>query len=215
MEIVERRIQALQAKVAAHPFFTSLRPDPSIERALAFAPPLAFWVLGFQDIVRLNQERIQDPELRALMARHRADDVHDQWFLEDLSRIGGEEARTLSWLYRPARAAIRDGTYAVASEVFRISDDRLRVVLVMVLEAAGRVFFDKVAAHVEASGHTAELRYFSRVHLDAELDHDLFEEENQRRLLAIELPPAVRAEAISMVDRLLAALLSIADALAH
>lgn len=213
MRAVQDYIARRQAAVGRHAFFVDLRPDPSLERALSFAPPLAFWVMSFQDVIRLNQERFQDPVLREIFARHREDDAHDPWFLHDLKLLRGSDGLDLAWLFGPECQPIRDATWALAAEVFRMTDDRLRVVYVMVVESASHLFFERVARHVDESGHAEKLKFFSRSHLDVEEHHDIFENPEDRQKIMVDLPPELRDEALALVDRCYLAFEAMSDAL--
>src|SRR4029079_9723223 len=117
MRLVQEHIAAWESKAATPPFFRMLVPDPSLQRALRFAPPLTFWVLAYQDILRLNWERVQDPGLRDLLARHRADDEHHRWFLADLTRIYGDTRRPPEWLFGDEHRRTRDAAWAITAEV--------------------------------------------------------------------------------------------------
>jgi hypothetical protein len=99
------------------------------------------------------------------------------------------------------------------SEVYRATDDRLRLVLVNTLESAGHVFFGRVAAAVEKAGWTKALKYFSFSHLEVEKNHQVFEEQIQRTVSAIRLEPKVRTEAKQLVDRCYKAFGSMFDAI--
>ena len=107
----------------------------------------------------------------------------------------------VEWLFGRHHACTRDAAYALVAEVFRVDDDRLRVPLLLTLEAAGHVFFGRVAQFVEHAGMGHALRYFSFSHLEVEHNHQVFDNELDRRIAAMELGPAVRASAIALVDR--------------
>jgi hypothetical protein len=54
MKVVLEYIARRQEVFANHPFFEDLKQDRPVEQILAFAPRLAFWVMTFQDVLRLN-----------------------------------------------------------------------------------------------------------------------------------------------------------------
>ncbi|MCY1068078.1 hypothetical protein OV090_25270 [Nannocystis sp. RBIL2] len=137
---------------------------------------------------------------------------HEQWFHADLLEIFGAPV-TLDELFAPEFADARAGALAIAAEVFRLSDDRLRVVLVDALEAAASVGFTRFAAHVRASGFVGRLQYFDGRHLAVEDDHELHDEHVDRELNAIRFDEAERAEAVALVDRVFAAFAQIFTAL--
>ena len=89
-------------------------------------------------------------------------------------------APDVSWLFGERHTPTRDAAYALMSEVYRATDDRLRLVLVKTLESAGHVFFGRVAEVVERAGWSKLLKYFSFSHLEVEKNHQVFEDEISR-----------------------------------
>lgn len=200
MKEVKRHIAERQQEFVSHPFFGRLERNDGFESEMGFAPGLTFWVFAFQDILRLNETRVTDPVMRKIARHHRAEDRgHEAWFLDDLAELD-PAPRDIRWLFGRHHAQTRDAAYALVSEVFRASDDRVRIALVLTLESAGHVFFERIAEYVHQHGATDRLRYFSRSHLEVEKDHALFEAELMKAL-EVDLPEAVRLESIAMVDR--------------
>jgi hypothetical protein len=207
MKEVLKHISDRQARFAEHPFFDELRPERPLEQSLAFAPRLAFWVMCFQDVLRLNAQRVQDPELAVLMLRHRSEERdHDNWFFEDVAQLTGSPL-TVHTPWSRAHESTRDASFALVAEVLRPLDDRLRMVLVLALEATSHVFFTRASRLAQAAGSQSrlKLKYFSDHHMDAEEQHEVFEEQMEASLRAIELTPALREEAFALVDRIFAA----------
>jgi hypothetical protein len=206
MKVVLEHIAAKQADFANHPFFAELRLDRPIEQIASFAPRLAFWVMTFQDILRLNEQMVQTPALKRIARHHRDEDMgHERWFLEDIAKLTGGPL-TISSLYGRATASTRDAAYQLISEVYRATDDRLRIVLVLVLESTGHVFFGRTAVLTAAVDDSPQkLKYFSDFHLHIEQAHEVFEEQIEAQILSLPLPPAIEAEALALVDRAYAA----------
>ncbi|MBN1203588.1 MAG: hypothetical protein JXB05_01520, partial [Myxococcaceae bacterium] len=75
MKVVLEHIATRQEVFAAHPFFEDLKQDRPVEQIMAFAPRLAFWVMTFQDVLRLNAHFITDPNLKRLAIQHRSEEV--------------------------------------------------------------------------------------------------------------------------------------------
>src|SRR6185312_10890845 len=120
------------------------------------APRLAFWVMSFQDILRLNEQMVNDPVLKRIARHHRDEDLgHERWFLEDIAKLTGGPL-TISALYGRASASTRDAAYQLITEVYRATDDRLRIVLVLVLESTGHVFFGRTATLTNAATHSPQ-----------------------------------------------------------
>lgn len=203
MKAVLQHISDRQSRFAEHPFFDGFRQGRPLEQALAFAPRLAFWVMCFQDVLRLNAQRVEDPEFAVLMLRHRSEERdHDNWFFEDIAQLQGSPL-TLHEQWSRAHECTRDASYALIAEVLRPLDDRLRMVLVLTLEATSHVFFTHASRLVQTSGRG--LKYFSDHHMQAEEQHEVFEEQMEAYLRSIELTPALREEGFALVDRLFSA----------
>jgi len=199
-----------QRRFAALPFFRRLESPGTLADAQTFVPALTFFVLCFQDVLRLNEQRFRDPRLRALAQVHRREDAnHEQWFLEDVRALGLQ--LDLGELFSPAHAPTRDASYAVMSEVHRADDDVTRLALILVLESTGEAFFSRVPRYVERirTGWD-KLRYFSRAHADVEQGHQLLEREIQEQIdrLALAASTDVAASARAMVARTYAAMTS-------
>lgn len=205
MKVVLEHIAARQAVFASHPFFEDLKQDRPVEQIMAFAPRLAFWVMTFQDVLRLNAHFITDPGLKRLAVQHRSEEVgHDRWFFEDIQELTGKQL-SVSALFGRAHTATRDATYALISEVYRPMDDKLRIALVLTMEATSHIFFGRTSIVVSTKGCGPRLRYFSDFHVQVEQQHEVFEEEMERRLRSLELTDDLRAQAMALVDRAYAA----------
>jgi hypothetical protein len=212
MKSIRRAIEEGQKKFSALPFFKRLERPGSLEDARTFIPALTFFVVVFQDVLRLNEERMQDPSLRAVAREHRSeDDQHEQWFLKDLERLS--LAVDVRWVFSPAHAATRDASYAIMSEVFRAKDDYARLALILVLEATGEVFFERVPRYMEETGLGGiVLEYFSHMHAAVEKGHALFEAKVRALLDEMKLSPAMAREGLAMAERTFAAMTSMVQA---
>jgi hypothetical protein len=213
MKLVEVYIAKKQSEFADHSFFPQLERGLEYPSSLSFAPDLTFWVMAFQDILRLNARFTRDAEIRKIVRHHRAEDAgHDRWFLDDLAQMKISEP-DVAWIFSKKHTPTRDAAYALVSEVFRATDDRLRLVLIKTLESAGHVFFENVAGVVERAGRTRALKYFSFSHLEVEKGHEVFERQMMEKISGIQLPPRVREQAEQLVDRCYAAFGAMFDAL--
>jgi hypothetical protein len=213
MKLIEAHVAKKQAEFANHRFFSDERMSSNESGVLSFAPDLTFWVMAFQDVLRLNAKMTKEPALRKIVRHHRAEDAgHERWFLDDLAamQIPSPDVR---WLFGERHSPTRDSAYALVSEVYRATDDRMRLVLVKALESAGHVFFGRVAAVVERAGWTKMLKYFSFSHLEVEKSHQVFEDQISKQVSAMKLEPKARAEAKQVVDRCYVAFTAMFDAL--
>jgi len=200
MNKVRAYLAEKSVELAAHPFFSRLDQKLPFENAMDFVAGVTFWVFTFQDILSINEARVVDPELRRIARHHRSEDRgHELWFLEDLADLD-PTPRDFRWLFGPHHAQTRDASHALMSEVFRASDDFVRIALLLTLESAGHMSFERMAKYVDQHEPNTKLRYFSRSHLEVEKAHELYEDE-MMKVLDRELSAPVRAEAIAMVDR--------------
>jgi hypothetical protein len=213
MKQVEVHVAKRQAEFAQHRFFSEERLGFGLPDLMSVAPDLTFWVMAFQDILRLNAALTTDPQIRKIVRHHRAEDAgHERWFLDDLTTMQ-LPAPDVRWLFGKRHTPTRDAAYALMSEVYRTRDDRLRLVLVKTLESAGHVFFGSVAQVVERAGWSKFLKYFSFSHLEVEKNHEVFEQEIARYVSSLRFSPAMRADAKALVDRCYAAFGTMFDAL--
>ncbi len=167
----------------------------------------------FQDVLQINTRLIDDPLLAKIARHHLAEDSgHDRWFLNDLLAIDGKHP-SVSELFSKNHKAIRYASYQLMSEIHREQTDKERIVLLLALESAGHVFFERIVDFFEKHKIYNSLKYFSRFHLDAEKSHEMFERELEETLAAIELPVSLRHKCIALVDRCYAAFVTIFDEL--
>lgn len=208
MKTIEAYIESKQQEFMNHPFFNVLENLESLEEIGYFVPELTFWAMTFQDILRLNEERVKDPYLKKIARHHRLEDAgHEKWFLHDKKYMGGLSADKscnnddVAWLYSKETQLTRDAAYSIMSEIYKTDDEMLNIALLLTLESSGHVFFEKVVKQVKKAGEDQNLKYFSSSHLEVELAHALFEEEMERKLFEKALPVKVRRDALKMIDR--------------
>jgi hypothetical protein len=71
--------------------------------------------------------------------------------------------------------------------------------------------FRKMADYLDRNGYGRNLKYFSRSHLNVEIDHGLFDVQAEATLSAIVLPPEAYAKGLRLVDRGFAAMTKLFD----
>jgi len=214
MEAVFSRLEQLERKFSAHSFFHHLSRRTDAAHVLRDTAAIGFWIFAFQDVLRLNVERMRDPDLARLVERHRAEESgHDCWFLEDLQALGIDRPDAAS-LFGAGSFAARSATYRIMAEVLRTGSDEERVVLLLAMEATGHIFFDRMSRYVRAHPSLPALRYFSSFHLDCEEDHEMFETDMQKFLLSRSLSDVQRAACLALCDRVFQALSDMLDNLA-
>lgn len=201
MKLIRRHIEERQSRFADIKFFGELSQHESPEDSVWFMRGLTFFVMAFQDVLRLNEERVVDPMMRIIARHHRLEDKgHDLWFLQDVACVDSSIPDSAE-LFSAMHASTRDVAYEIMSEVFRASDDYTRVALLLVLESTGHVFFTRVVEHLERVGCDLKLKYFARKHLEIELGHALFEQEMDAAIDAIVLDDETRERVLAAVNR--------------
>ncbi|GGI81211.1 hypothetical protein [Legionella impletisoli] len=206
MKAIEAYIESKQNEFLDHPFFEKLEQLNTLEEISYFVPELTFWAMTFQDILRINEEKVSDPYLKKIARHHRMEDAgHEKWFLHDkkylLELSEGKNNDDVAWLYSKDLQITRDAAYAILAEIYKIDDELLNVVLLLTLESSGHVFFEKVANQVKKAGGDSDLKYFSSAHLEVEMAHAIFEEEMERKLYERRVSTSTRRNALKMIDR--------------
>jgi tryptophan dimethylallyltransferase len=214
MADVQEMIARHQARLAEHPFLKRLESPGTLEDVRIMAPRLTFFVMCFQDMLRLVREHVSHPELKPIARTHELEDKgHDNWFLGDLEKF--DITPDIRWMFGPAHEVARDISYGLISEVLSAEDDWSRLAVVLSLEAAGAEFFGRVIAFIERTGHGDGLRYFARSHQEIEANHDVFESDKRARLLEMPLTERVAERATRTVDRTFSEMTKLATYLDH
>jgi DMATS type aromatic prenyltransferase len=199
-----------QSALAKHPFLVHLERDATYEEVLRIAPRVAFFVMCFQDVLRLVHEKTTDPALKALARTHEAEDKgHDLWYLHDLQHLG--VSCGVRDLFSKDNRGIRDIAYTQISDALKVADDRSRLGIVLALEAAGTVFFGRMINCLERLDAADGLLYFARKHQQVEASHEIFESSAQQELDAIVVPESVKAELLEVIDRTFGTMTALAE----
>jgi hypothetical protein len=213
MQTVQDHIVSCESRISDHPFFERLRRDEPLSQVLPFASMITFWVMGFQDALRLNVEHMSDPWLKEVAEHHwHEDSGHDAWFLKDLLLIEGSLPAVRDLFSKRCRVT-RDVTYALIAESFRAQEDIERITLILIWESAARASFPSVLEYLERMGVGEKFQYFGPKHLDAESEHEVFEQDMQDALAAIKLSDHTRDRCIAMVSRCYDALVKLLDSI--
>jgi hypothetical protein len=209
-----QHIEVRQAELGAHPFFRRLAEDLPLAQVVLFVPQVSFFVLAFQDLMKMTGERASDPRLRDLLRRHCEEEIgHEKWFLRDVVRLAGAVPE-LPVLFGAQHAPTRLATYALAAEALGARDDVERLCLIFTLEAAGDLCFGAAQAYFERAGVVDGLVYFAGVHREIEASHSVFEAGVQAVVEGLELDAEGRARACAAVDRMFDAFRGMLDGLA-
>lgn len=204
MADVELVIHEKQAELARHPFLRRLDSTGTFGDVRVMAPRLTFFVLCFQDMLRLVHARVSDPEIKDMAKVHELEDKgHEKWFLHDLEHFG--IPIDLVWVFGTAHETTRDLSYEIVAEVLESEDDRARLAVVLSLEGAGHEFFGRVIGFLERIGHDDGLQYFARRHQQIEESHDVFACDGHAKLAGLGLSPPAFERSVRAVHRTFAA----------
>lgn len=201
MQAIQDYLVEKQNQFAQHSLFRRLLKEQSLEEFASLSAHLSFWVMSFQDLLRLNEERITNIEIRNIVRQHRLEDIgHEQWFLKDMNQMKCPVINLRS-LYSHNHATTREATYALMSEVFQAHNDYERIALLLALESAGHVFFGFTVDFVENLGYSTSLLYFSHHHLEREQDHEIFEQKIAEYIANIQLSHKEKQDILNIIDR--------------
>jgi hypothetical protein len=213
MEHIGRFIDERRQIFARHEFFRLLDGRGSLEQVQRIIPRMAFFVMTFQDVLRLAFERTTSAELREMTRSHQLEDSgHDRWYLSDVAALGA--AVDIEWMYSKDHQLARDVAYAQIADVLTAEHDGSRLAITLSLEATGAEFFGRIIGFLERVSCGVPLSYFARRHQQIEAGHEVFEAESQRRLARIELTAAAASEVTRAVERTFAGMTALASDLA-
>jgi hypothetical protein len=201
MKTFKQLLAIHQAELSNHVLFELIDSAKSSEPLARMARALSWWPMVFQDMLRINFERVAGSELARAAKCHRDEDAgHEKWFLEDL-RAFDVDVPGLEELFSPSFQPIRDACYALLAEVHAASTAAQRVALLLTLESTGHIFFEKVADATQRVCPELPLRYFAHFHLGVEKNHNLFADATHEEIEQLDLSAAERAGCNEMLTR--------------
>ncbi|MBL1294037.1 MAG: hypothetical protein COB61_009210 [Thiotrichales bacterium] len=196
MKNVTNYIEQKKLEFYNHVFFERFKKGEDIREVLQYSIGFGFWIMTFQDVLRLNTARFSDPSLKPIAEKHMAEDSgHDLWYLSDLTMMG-LNIPTIHTIYQSQFSSSRDASYLLINEALNTKNDLERLILIEAIESTSDVFFGWTSDYVENLNITAPLRFFSKYHFNVEQSHDceefehIFEttvlsEEEERDLIAL------------------------------
>jgi len=211
MDRIQRQVDFAAHELLDHPFLRRLDRSSSLHDVRLVAENLSFFVMSFQDMLRLVADYARDPRFSALAREHYLEDAgHEQWFLDDASKLGLDiDARLL---FSAPMQAVRDATFELIAMVRDAYDDASRLALVFVLEATGQLFFERVIGILDRVEAAPQLTYFGRHHQQVEQSHAVSGDALQDYLRTLDLSPVSVAHAEAMVERAVEQIRKLADA---
>lgn len=186
-------ILAHKTSLEEHSFIKALASDTGNVQVLSFARDMAFFVLGFRDL--LDLARIQNPSNATdfkLNQHCDEDSEHWLWFLEDLEALDAlncfshsSDHRTdhstdnkpvskyalLKGIWSCEKYSVRQHTYVVASYLLQAKNAEEKLTIIDCLEASFAVFISALNHSTKKSGLYSTLRYFGEEHYIGESEH--------------------------------------------
>jgi len=199
MEDVQNIIEQRQKKLESQSLFQALDNSSEIDDLRAIAPHFYFFIFAFQDMLRLTHNQISDSTLKKVAASLMAEDAgHEQLYLFDLKQLNCTQ--DVPWLFGVAHQPVRDFVYQLIGDLLRASDDRIRIIFPLVLEATGKVFFKYLVDLVRRCDYNQSLRYFGSFHQKIEMNHNIYQD-GEEELHNIEFDENTYQEAVAFIDR--------------
>lgn len=200
MKQVLARVEELTKEFSKLTYFQLLERPGTRSDVDIMGKGLAFFVMSFQDMLRLNAASMNEPELAQIAKGQRHDDAgHDVWFVNDLLKL--KIVPDMRWLFGKEHQQTRDTSYEIMAEILRAESDHARLAVGFALEATGGVYFSRVYKFIADLGLEEGLIFFSKHHWDVEQSHEVFADETQRQIDAIQLSPLGRARAVAAAER--------------
>lgn len=200
MSRVRDRLEQHSEKLRMHPFLARLSTGQCDLIALrTLARKLTFFVLAFQDILRLTARVVTHPELKLLAQSHQREDKgHDLWFLSDLAKLN--VVPLVSDVFSEDHRVPRDVVYELVGLLFGQVDDYSRIAVVMVLEATASEFFPRIATCVQRLGYSDSLFFFGSHHADVEAAHTSAQPAQRDQLWEMTLSKDAMTNVLATVD---------------
>jgi hypothetical protein len=183
MEEIIRIINEGRSKMADNEFIHCLNSDTlPFEEKMNCVPAMAFFVMGFKDLMRIIRYQNPKNDFEKAINRHSEEDGnHWEWFLQDIQKLklrnmgGINGVETLETLWDDDFIPVRDTLYKVAHFIHKYPYAEYRLLMIEVLEISHEVWAVHMSKQVQKAGLYEQLSYFGRRHQDAEHSHEMKE----------------------------------------
>ncbi len=203
-------IQETAKEFEKRPYFRLLEGPGSPRDVQILVPAATFFVFAFQDMLRLNHERVRDDDLKQIARQHRMEDAgHELWFINDMRKLGVE--RDIPWIFSKHHRATRDASLELIGEILHAEDDYQRIAIPLVLEAGGHVYFSRIFHFFKRCGVDLDLEYFAEAHWQVEQAHEVFDADHSQKLERIQLSGMARKRTIDMAGRMFQSMTRMVD----
>ena len=182
MNEILARITHAKQQLSHSAFLKALASNAiTTEEKLSFVPAMAFFVMGFRDILSYLRYPHPKTPLEKSVNRHCDEDAgHWEWYVRDLQRLGysfsawgPDLVSFFDRLWSNDTQACRDLVYTTLHYAKRSDDPAVRLVIIEVMEATFGAFIDALHQSTSQSAHYSELQFFGLLHYQAERDHEL------------------------------------------
>ncbi|RYF97632.1 MAG: hypothetical protein EOO07_39345 [Chitinophagaceae bacterium] len=180
IDVIFEAIEHHKLALSDHTFCQNLRSSQNgNRRAYSFVPHMAFFVLGFKDMLKNLQVQNPKNSVDNMLNHHcQEDSDHWQWFLEDLKTLklgidkwGGDIGSALGLIWSDFDFPVRNQVYRVMHYLFQCRSTHEKLILVECLEAAFAAFVINLNHLTQRSGQFDSLKYFGRHHFEEESSH--------------------------------------------
>lgn len=168
-------------ELTQHAFCRKLRSTTSAEtRVFSFVPHMAFFVLGFRDLLEYLRVPFPRNTVDFMLNEHcKEDSDHWLWFLQDLdvlkktTELNTNKGLTedLRLIWGPENFAVRRLVYDIIVHINQCQNAQEKLIIVECLEAAFAAFIESLNPLTKRMGLFEQLRYFGEHHYQKESEH--------------------------------------------
>jgi len=161
MNTIHADIQDHRQRISQHPFLVRVTRSVSLAEIQPALPAFSFWIMSFQDVLRVSEERATGAEVRQFIRNHRAEAVgQDKWFVCDLLKLEGQLPDLLA-LFGARHTMSRNASYALLAEAYNARSDLNRLLLIQSAQVLNALLLSEMTTFMGRARVKPELRYFS------------------------------------------------------
>ncbi len=182
MKEILQKISLKKQALGKEPFIEWLKnKDITIKEKYSFVPAMAFFIMGFKDILLHLKATSPETEIGKLVITHCDEDLgHWEWYIKDLEKLGfdfsawGEDLTSFfSRFWGNDTRECRHLVYLIMHYAQSTSDPRVLLVMIEVMEATFGVFIGALHRSSINTGIDEKLEFFGLKHRVAESNHSL------------------------------------------
>ncbi len=217
MRAIMRKIEEKKSTLERSRFVEWLiREDVPGAEKLSFAPAMAFFIMGFRDILCSLKQRNPTTWAAKIVNQHCDEDAdHWRWYIEDLEKLGfdhtvwgGDLSGLFSRMWSDETRESRNLVYLTMYHVRSAPSPEVLLVIIEVMEATFGVFSDALHRALQGMPAYSNLKYFGHTHRQEEESHAIGSwtqsGSHSEDIYGIQLPKEVREICFNIVDALFA-----------